>query len=109
MADCNGVPFFRLLFSADLFSDAAIVFALRDEKIFFSRSSALLVAFTLPDHFFLDVTVKIILNFNFVLEHSIEIQNGCQKRFQNSKFKIQNSKYSYSYRNASIGSSREAF
>ena len=50
MADCSGVPFLRLLFSADLFTDEAMRFGSEDLNMLFSRSIALLVAVTLPDH-----------------------------------------------------------
>lgn len=53
MADWNGVPFLRLLRSAERFNERAIFFGSFMVKTLFSRSSALLVFVTCPDHFFL--------------------------------------------------------
>lgn len=50
MADCNGVPFFRLLLSAERFNERAIFLGSFDLNMLDSRSSALLVRVTRPDH-----------------------------------------------------------
>lgn len=52
MADWYGVPFFRLLFSAERFNDLAIFFGSFDLNTPDSRSSASLVSITWCDHFF---------------------------------------------------------
>jgi len=53
MADCNGVPFLLLLFSAERFNERAIRLGSFDLKTPDSRSSASLVCITRRDHFFL--------------------------------------------------------
>jgi hypothetical protein len=64
MADRNGEDFVRSLFSAECFNDAAMAPGSEDSKIFSSRSSALLVAVTVADHF---LTAFLELMFCFLL------------------------------------------
>lgn len=52
MADWKGVPFLRLLLSADRFKDRAILLGSFDLNMPDSRSNASLVCITLRDHFF---------------------------------------------------------
>lgn len=52
MADWYGVPFLRLLFSAERFSELAIFFGSFDLNTPDCRSSASLVSITWCDHFF---------------------------------------------------------
>src|SRR5690606_35168102 len=50
IADCNGVPFRRLLVSEERFSDFATFRGFPDLKTFVSRSSASLFSVTFADH-----------------------------------------------------------
>jgi len=85
MADWYGVPFFRLLFIADRFSDRAIFSGSSYLNTPCFRSSASLVSVTPADHFLM----LFLLVFLLGLGLAIAFSNALQKNNTNSLFIIQ--------------------